>query len=107
MITSLALVKSHLRVTSTAQDELITAYVEAVELLLAQEYSLPDGEHWVYELGAENQAIYTLAVLMAVHNMYLRPGDDPITAGVRAVITRLRIPVVGSARCDDEAEPDR
>jgi hypothetical protein len=97
MITSLALVKSHLRVTSAAHDVLVTAYIEAVELLLAQEYSLPDGEAWVYELGEDNQAIYTLAVLMAVHNMYVRPSDDPITAGVRAVATRLRSLVSGAS----------
>lgn len=103
MITSLSLVKSHLRLTSTAQDELITAYIEACELLLAQEYSLPDGETWVYELGADNQAIYTLAVCMAVHNLYVRPSDDPITPGVRAVATRLRSLVFGSSTCEEES----
>jgi hypothetical protein len=97
MITDIALVKAHLRITHTAHDALITMYIEAVELLLAQEYSLPDGETWVYEMGAENQRIYELAVLMAVHNMYIDPGANPITSGVRSVCRRIMFPVFGSA----------
>lgn len=89
MIT-VALVKEHLRVTTSVEDALLTNLISRAEEILFRYLGYAD-ESALYEVFGE-QTFYTLeqALLMMIQTMHDDATTNPLSAGIKLLVTQFR-----------------